>query len=790
MFRRSLIRIIAGALGVAALATSGATVALAAPTEPNLKLNEIETDGSPDWAELINLESSPLDISGFVLAGRGNDFRVSIPPGTVVQPGEVYVAEAAELKLKKNDRLSVYAADGTTLLDSHEWGDFHLSTWGRLPNGIGGFTPLSTKSKGVANPAPSEGGGVDPDDTSWKAIKLNEVTSANVAPYQDAYELFNSGDTEVDVAAWLQSDSGSTPRALNAPNGTVVPAGGYLVLLSNQGLSSDGDAVKLYLSDGTTLVDQVSWGTTDAQPGSWSACGDGSGAWLHTERESWGESNAEACSGRIIDTSGSVPCQTEPASDLGAPLTGGESWPGSQKWNVSDTQCQFNSTVSGQDVSGLDIDPDAPQVMWAVKNKSHLYKLIKSGSLWVKDTREDWAEGKRLVFPSGTGEPDSEGITVGPDGALYVTTERDNLEKNVALDSVLRYDPAESGTTLHPTAQWVLTGDFAGVIDPGKKDDANLGFEGITWVPDAFLVANGFVDEHTGRVYDPTDYDGHGSGLFFLALEKNGHLYAYALNADGTHTRVAEIDSGMPRIAETQWDGDNERIWTVADDSVGGSSTLMTLTGGKFVVDRVYDRPAELANLNLEGFALAPDSTCVGGAKEAIRSDDGNNGGHSLWSGAIDCDLALSEGTPIRASVSATPATVPAGGRTTIVATGLAAQTEYTVVMHSKPVELGSARSDLDGRLTLAEVTIPANTAQGMHTITVATVADPDTVLASFAVTITANPHTGSGGSQLKPDTLARTGSDPLLGFIVFTCALFAASASLTVLSRRRPSRR
>ena len=29
-----------------------------------------------------------------------------------------------------------------------------------------------------------------------------------------------------------------------------------------------------------------------------------------------------------------------------------------------------------------------------------------------------------------------------------------------------------------------------------------------------------------------------------------------------------------------------------------------------------------------------------------IRSDDGNNGGHSLWSGTISCDLGLAIDTP------------------------------------------------------------------------------------------------------------------------------------------------
>ena len=787
MFRRSLTRAFAGALGAAILVTTGATVALAAPTAPDLKLNEVETDGSPDWAELINLESAPLDISGYVLTGRGNGFRVAIPDGTVVQPGQVYVAEAPELKLKKNDLLSVYAADGTTLLDSYEWGDFHLSTWGRVPNGTGDFAQLATKSKGALNEA-STGG--EAPGTEWQSVKLNEVTSANVDPYRDAYELYNTGDTDIDVAAWLQSDSGSAPRVLNAPNGTIVPAGGYLVLLSNQGLSSDGDAVRLYLADGTTLVDEVSWGLTDAQPGSWSACGDGTENWLHTERDSWGESNAEACSGRIIDTSGNVPCQTEPASDLGAPIAGGLAWPGSQKWSTADNQCQFNSAVSGQDVSGLDIDPAAPSVMWAVKNKSHLYRLVKSGDLWVKDTANEWGEGKRLVFPSGSGEPDSEGITVGPDGALYITTERDNLNKSVALDSVLRYDPNEPGTTLHPTAQWVLTPDFADVIDPARKDDANLGFEGITWVPDSFLVSEGFIDERSGKTYDPAEYEGHGSGLFFAALEKNGNLFAYALGADGSFSRVATVVSGMPRIAETQWDGDNERLWAVADDSVGGSSTLMKLSGGKFVIDRVYDRPAELANLNLEGFALAPDSTCVDGAKEVIRSDDGNNGGHSLWSGTIECDLGLDDTEPVTPSVTATPSTVKAGEKTTIVAAGLAPNTEYSIVMHSAPTLLGRATSTTDGTLTLSEVTIPSNAEAGQHTITVTAAADPGTVLASFTLTVLAGGEQGTGGQKTpstpKPGALPNTGSSPLIGLLTATGLLLAAAGALSLASRRR----
>ncbi len=635
----------------AAETTNATTVETADAAVPNgLVINEIETDGSPDWVELMNTGTAPLDASGSQLTGRENAVTLTLPAGTVIAPGAVYVAEGGAFKLKKNDLLSLYAADGTTLLDSYEWGDFHLDTWGRVPNGTGPFVEQTTPSKGALNPESTDP--TDPTDDSWKNIALNEVTSANDDPTHDAYELVNTGDTDVDVAAWKQADSTSNPAPVEAPNGTVVPAHGYLVLLSNQGLSSDGDSVKLYLADGSTIADVASWGANDAQPGSWSRCGDATGSWVHTAATSWGASNAAACAGTIIPpsdpgTGTPVDCQTELPSGSGPALTGGLAWPGSQDWTVSDNECQFVTPLSGQDVSGLDIDPNDPGVMWAAKNKSHLFRLVKQGGLWVNDTANGWANGKDIVFPDGTGLPDAEGLTVGPDGFLYVTTERDNAASKVPLDSVLRFDPNATGSTLTPTTQWVLTADLADAIDTTGGADSNLGFEGITWVPDSYLTTNAFVDQSTGAAYDPADYPGHGTGLYFTALEKNGHLYAYALNADGSFHRVAAIDTGLPLIADTQWDADAQRIWAVADNSVGGSSTLLKIDAkGSFVVDRVYDRPTGLPDYNLEGFAIAADSTCVDGVKEVIRSDDGNNGGHSLWSGTISCDLALGSQGP------------------------------------------------------------------------------------------------------------------------------------------------
>lgn len=154
-------------------------------------------------------------------------------------------------------------------------------------------------------------------------------------------------------------------------------------------------------------------------------------------------------------------------------------------------------------------------------------------------------------------------------------------------------------------------------------------------------------DEHTGAAYTPTSYPGHGSGLFFVGLEANGTIYAYALNQSGGYTRVATITSGFVGVMEVQFDQETQALWAVCDDNCDGRTETLRIaqTGqdaGRFVVDQVYARPSGMPNLNNEGFVMAPQAECVDGRKPVFWSDDSNDDGHALRAGTVDCTV-LSE---------------------------------------------------------------------------------------------------------------------------------------------------
>lgn len=299
-------------------------------------------------------------------------------------------------------------------------------------------------------------------------------------------------------------------------------------------------------------------------------------------------------------------------------------WPGGTTVKVADEQDAFGENLSGLSFQGSG-------VLWAVNNgPGTLYRLVPDGANWVPDQNNGWQDGKDLHYPDGDGDPDAEGVVATADG-VFVSTERDNDNNDDSKPEILRYNGSSSSGSLDATGEWDLTSDL-------PDSDANEGLEGISWVPDSYLTAHGLVDEHTGDTYDPADYPGHGSGLYFAALESNGKVYGYALDlSSGSYTRVVTIDSGLSALMELEFDPSSGHLWALCDDNCDGESVTLDIGGdGAFAVSGDYARPSGMPNYNNEGFAIAPQGTC-GSTKTVVWSDDKADDGHALRSGTLSC---------------------------------------------------------------------------------------------------------------------------------------------------------
>jgi hypothetical protein len=137
-------------------------------------------------------------------------------------------------------------------------------------------------------------------------VRVNEVES-NLGDPGDWVEFYNQGDTPVDLSGFLFRDDNDT-RAYTIPSGTVIPAGGFLVIDETQtgfGLGA-ADQARLF-TPANELVDSYAW-TTHATT-TYGRCPDGSGAFQTTTLVTKGGANDCGPLIRIneIESSGGTP---------------------------------------------------------------------------------------------------------------------------------------------------------------------------------------------------------------------------------------------------------------------------------------------------------------------------------------------------------------------------------------------------------------------------------------------------------------------------------------------------
>ena len=187
------------------------------------------------------------------------------------------------------------AAGGTLSIDN-----FQVTYLGPDPNalqqvvGLGGsgwkyFVGLAEPSGGLFDPILLAGFTIPPGQEDEYESPQN---------FRDWVELYNSGGTAVNIGGWGLSDEQDTPMKWTFPANTMIPAGGYLVVMCDGreeangtssylhagfSLSASGEAVRLYNAGGvlqsavTSIPDQDSFHTWGRNPN-----GDGTYGFLDT----------------------------------------------------------------------------------------------------------------------------------------------------------------------------------------------------------------------------------------------------------------------------------------------------------------------------------------------------------------------------------------------------------------------------------------------------------------------------------------------------------------------------
>jgi hypothetical protein len=281
--------------------------------------------------------------------------------------------------------------------------------------------------------------------------------------------------------------------------------------------------------------------------------------------------------------------------------------------------------------------------------------------------------------------------------------------------------------------------------------------------------------------------------------------------ADGTFERVAELDlSGISfgNVADVQFDADRALLWVVCDDACNGRIATFELSSegdnvGVFTASALYERPAGMANIANEGFAIAPASTCTDGSLATFYADDANTDGFSIRTGTLPCTGGTSgepttDPTPEptdpvdETDGGGKPAESPATLGCTVTAPASATPGQaiavtvdpdcsgmtVSVYMYSEPTFVGMFAVGTNG---VVSFTVPAELPAGTHTI--------ELQLADGTVVGSTTIELGEPGDAVTvADELSQTGA-PVDGTVLLTAVLLLSGAAVLIARRRAAHR-
>ncbi|MBI5388535.1 MAG: lamin tail domain-containing protein [Verrucomicrobia bacterium] len=238
-----------------------------------------------EFLELKNIGQRTLDLSGLSFSAGLN---FTFTNGTFLQPGQFFLLARNPARFtEKYPGVVVNGAysgrldnNGETITLTHPYGSNIVSAtyedrapWPVAPDGYG-FSLVPDAGAPTGWRASSQAGGSPGANDAPSLVPhvvVNEILTGSVPPAVDAIELYNPTTNEVALGGWFLTDSAGQPTKFRISDGTVLPAGGYVVFTETNfnptpgvgasfSLSSLGEEVYLFSGDAATNLTGYSHG--------------------------------------------------------------------------------------------------------------------------------------------------------------------------------------------------------------------------------------------------------------------------------------------------------------------------------------------------------------------------------------------------------------------------------------------------------------------------------------------------------------------------------------------------
>jgi len=263
--------------------------------DSDVRINELvsENDGSlrdeagdaDPWVELYNPGPGPVTLTGFHLTDDpAEPTKWSVPTRTLAAGDFLVLWLDGETEEGDEHASFRPSADGGALYLYASGAQTDALTYPALSAGRSAIRLGESGSKwattmeptaGAANPKVGDAVSQNPGD--GVSLIINELMADNDGVYEDPdepgsyddwFEIYNPSDADVDMGGMFISDNLGNPRKWTVPAGVTAPAGGYVVFVADgdpeQGalhtgfsLSSGGEELGLFASDGETLIDSI-----------------------------------------------------------------------------------------------------------------------------------------------------------------------------------------------------------------------------------------------------------------------------------------------------------------------------------------------------------------------------------------------------------------------------------------------------------------------------------------------------------------------------------------------------